>query len=88
MTEEDQDDVTEHLEADDFVLNETDSFAYDFSNQEFLLEKPGFIGRVAILTVADQEYAIGYYYPEEFADGFSLRSDLIIENIVWHDSID
>lgn len=76
--------VLAELEAKEFTVKEADTFAYEFSDEEFHLEKQGFIGRVSFFTENGQDYSIGYYYPEEFADGFSARSALIIDNIVWH----
>ena len=76
--------VLTELEENEFTVKEADAFAYEFSDEEFHLEKQGFIGRVSFFTENDQDYSIGYYYPEEFADGFSARSALIVDNIVWH----
>lgn len=77
--------VLSELETAGFTTKEPERFAYDFSDQEFQIEKQGFIGRVSFFTKHEQDYSIGYYYPEEFADGFSARSALIIDHLVWHD---
>ena len=84
ITAESKQAVIDELETNEFTVKEADIFAYEFSDEEFHLEKQGFIGRVSFFTENDQDYSIGYYYPEEFADGFSARSALIVDNIVWH----
>ncbi|MFD1738028.1 hypothetical protein ACFSCX_15940 [Bacillus salitolerans] len=76
--------ISTYLEGEGFTLTEAGEKAYDFSDKEFLLEKEGFIGRVATLSEHDETYSIGYYYPSEFADGFTPRSHIIVNELVWH----
>ncbi|NSL51030.1 hypothetical protein [Calidifontibacillus erzurumensis] len=85
ITRQSEEELTKILTDQGFQLEEQDMKAFDFSEKEFSLQKEGFIGRIAFFKHADENYALYYYYPEEFADGFGPRSDIIVKEIVWHD---
>lgn len=86
ITAKDQAELTAYLEEKDFNLSAVDTPAYDFSEIEMTLEKAGFVGRVAFFMKQGQAYALGYYYPAEYGDGFSARSHIITDEIIWHEN--
>lgn len=85
ITGQTEEEMTKDLTDNGFTLEAQDMKAFDFSEKEFSLKKDGMIGRAAIFNHNNQDYALYYYYPEEYADGFGPRSDIIVKEIVWHD---
>ncbi|WP_102349077.1 hypothetical protein [Bacillus sp. Marseille-P3661] len=77
--------LIEELEGNGFTIESQDQKAYDFSEKEFSLQKEGMIGRAAIFKHNTKEYTLYYYFPEDYADGFGPRSEIIVSEIVWHD---
>lgn len=75
---------TDNLEEAGFTLTEVNNKAYEFSEKEYSIEKKGLIGRVSTFTQNDESYMLGYYYPSEYGDGFSARSHIIVDEMVWH----
>ncbi|PXW91802.1 hypothetical protein DES38_104237 [Streptohalobacillus salinus] len=84
--EEDQDDMLELLNAQGFTAEgvEDDAFVYTNSLAEWVLAKDGFTGRVSQQTHGDETFMLGYHYPVEYGDGFSARSAIIVDELVWH----
>ncbi|RCW63732.1 hypothetical protein [Saliterribacillus persicus] len=79
-----KEDVNEHLQEIGFSLNEVTDNTHEFSDEEMKLEKNGFLGRVVYFDHKEEPFSLGYYYPEEFADGFSARTVIIIDELKWH----
>ncbi len=77
--------VTKDLQDNGFTLGKVETKAVDFADKEFSLNKEGMIGHVAFFKHGADDYAIYYYFPEDYAEGFGPRSDIIIKEIVWHD---
>ena len=85
ITGQTEEEMTKDLTDLGFTLEPQDAKAFDFSNKEFSLQKEGMIGRAAIFKHNDNNYALYYYFPEDYADGFGPRSGVIVKEIVWHD---
>lgn len=77
--------VTKDLQDNGFTLGKVETKAFEFADKEFSLNKEGMIGHVAFFKHGKDDYAIYYYFPEDYAEGFGPRSDIIIKEIVWHD---
>ncbi|WP_077211973.1 hypothetical protein [Bacillus dakarensis] len=75
---------TDYLEEAGFTLTEVNNKAYEFSEKEYSIKKKVLIGRVSTFTQNDESYMLGYYYPSEYGDGFSARSNIIVDEMVWH----
>ncbi|TFB21397.1 hypothetical protein E3U55_08770 [Filobacillus milosensis] len=86
MMKQSEEEIKGYLEGEDFAFSDVDENAYEFSNKEFHLEKEEFIGRVSLFTHNDENYVLGYYYPAAFADGFSPRSHIIVDEMEWHNN--
>lgn len=85
ITGQTEDVVTKDLQDNGFTLGKVETKAFDFADKEFSLNKEGMIGHVAFFKHNEDDYAIYYYFPEDYAEGFGPRSDIIIKEIVWHD---
>ncbi len=85
ITRQTEEDVTKDLQDNGFTLGKVETKAFEFADKEFSLNKEGMIGHVAFFNHGDDEYAIYYYFPEDYAEGFGPRSDIIVKEIVWHD---
>lgn len=85
ITDQTEEDVTKDLQDNGFTLGKVETKAFEFADQEFSLNKDGMIGHVAFFKHGDDDYAIYYYFPEDYAEGFGPRSDIIVKEIVWHD---
>lgn len=85
ITGQTEEEMTKVLTDIGFTLEPQDMKAFDFSDKEFSLQKEGMIGRAAIFKHNDNNYALYYYFPEDYAEGFGPRSDIIVKEIVWHD---
>ncbi|WP_017755416.1 hypothetical protein [Calidifontibacillus oryziterrae] len=77
--------ITEQMEIEGFTIEETTEKAYEFTTKEFSLKKEGMIGRVVHFQHNEKDYSLIYFFPEEFADGFGPRADIIVNELVWHD---
>ncbi|WP_138416682.1 hypothetical protein [Aquibacillus sediminis] len=84
ITKQDKQTIMDDLKAEGFTVTELDSNSYDFSEEELQVSKDGFTGRFIRFSKNNDSYSIGYYYPSEYADGFSARAAVIIDEIVWH----
>lgn len=85
ITGQTEEDVTKDLQDNGFTLGKVETKAFEFADKEFSLNKEGMIGHVAFFKHSDADYAIYYYFPEDYAEGFGPRSDIIVKEIVWHD---
>ncbi|GGM23693.1 hypothetical protein GCM10011351_06850 [Paraliobacillus quinghaiensis] len=85
ITNQEEAEITAYLEGLGFNLSSVDTPAYDFSEKELSLEKEGFLGRVAFFKKHEKPYALAYYYPAEYGDGFSGRASIVVGEIVWHE---
>ncbi|HHY73493.1 MAG TPA: hypothetical protein GX497_09760 [Bacillus bacterium] len=85
ITDQTEEEMIKDLSDRGFKLETQETQAFDFSQKEFSLEKAGMIGRAAIFKHDNKDYALYYYFPEDYADGFGPRSDIIVNEIVWHD---
>lgn len=79
------DDALEHFEREGFTSETATDGAYDITDQEWLLKRTGFMGRIGSFVHDYENYVIGYHYPEEHADGFSARHALITDYLFWHE---
>lgn len=84
MMKKTEKEISEDLESEGFTLTEGNESSYEFSEKEYRLEKAGFSGRVFIFTQSNESYILGYYYPSEYGDGFSARTHIILDELVWH----
>lgn len=85
ITNKTEEQMTEEIETNGFMLEATNEKAYDFSEKEFSLKKEGMLGRAATFKHNGKDYSLVYYFPEDFADGFGPRADIIVNEIIWHD---
>ncbi|EKN68936.1 hypothetical protein P9E76_03435 [Schinkia azotoformans] len=85
ITGQTEEEVIKNLQDNGFTLGKVEVKAFDFTDKEFSLNKEGMIGHVAFFKHSNDDYAIYYYFPEDYAEGFGPRSDIIIKEIEWHD---
>ncbi|HHW39379.1 MAG TPA: hypothetical protein GXX18_19545 [Bacillales bacterium] len=85
ITGQTEEDVTKDLQDNGFTLRKVETKAFDFADKEFSLKKDRMIGHVAFFKHGDDDYTIYYYFPEEYEEGFGPRSDIIVNEIEWHD---
>ncbi|MEC1696342.1 hypothetical protein [Schinkia azotoformans] len=85
ITGQTEEEVTKNLQDNGFTLGKVEVKAFDFTDKEFSLNKEGMIGHVAFFKHGNDDYAIYYYFPKDYAEGFGPRSDIIIKEIKWHD---
>lgn len=79
--------IKEALENKGFDIKPTDKHNYPDSVSEFYITKNSVLGYGRIIEHNDQRYAIVYYYPGEFGDGFEPTVQAINEEIIWHDEL-
>lgn len=84
ITKQGEQEIVEYLKNEGFAISSVEEQAFNFSQKEYQLEKEGFIGRLSIFNQNEESYSLAYYYPSEYADGFSARSHIIVQEMVWH----
>lgn len=75
------------LKEEGFQLKSISKQRFGFAKREYALSKTGFMGRAAVFQYNGRYYVLYYFYPPEYADGFEPRLEIILDELVWYDSI-
>lgn len=79
--------LKQRLKNEGFDIQPITQKRFGFAEREFGLKKRGFTGRAAVFQYNERAYALYYYYPPEYADGFEPRLEIILDELVWYDSL-